>query len=135
MVSDPINVFDSAPDADGAAALVVTATPARVHIAASTMATDALAVHDRPDLLTFEAARLSAARAYEMAGISPDDVDLFELHDAFTVLAARRASIRWRRSFSNCAARPGRIRSGMPVGGWHNALGARGRRRSHIFSR
>lgn len=88
MVSDPVNVFDSAPDADGAAALIVTAAPARVRIAASTMATDALAVHDRPDMLTFEAARLSAARAYAMAGIGPDDVDLFELHDAFTVFAA-----------------------------------------------
>jgi acetyl-CoA C-acetyltransferase len=88
MVSDPINVFDSAPDADGAAALIVTATPTRVRIAASTMATDALAVHDRPDMLTFEAARLSAAKAYPLAGIGPDDVDLFELHDAFTVFAA-----------------------------------------------
>jgi acetyl-CoA C-acetyltransferase len=88
MVSDPINVFDSAPDADGAAALVVTAAPARVRVAASTMATGALAVHDRPDLLTLEAARLSAARAYELAGVGPDDVDVFELHDAFTVFAA-----------------------------------------------
>jgi acetyl-CoA C-acetyltransferase len=88
MVSDPINVFDSAPDADGAAALIVAAVPARVRVAASTMATDALAVHDRPDMLTFEAARLSAARAYELAGIGPDEVDLFELHDAFTVFAA-----------------------------------------------
>jgi len=88
MVSEPVNLFDSAPDADGAAALIVTAARARVRVAASAMATDTLAVHDRPDLLTFEAARLSAARAYELAGVGPDEIDLLELHDAFSVFAA-----------------------------------------------
>ncbi len=88
MVSEPVNLFDSAPDADGAAALIVTAAPARVRVTASAMATDTLAVHDRPDLLAFEAARLSAVRAYELAGVGPDEMDLLELHDAFSVFAA-----------------------------------------------
>jgi acetyl-CoA C-acetyltransferase len=88
MVSEPINMFDTAPDGDGAAALVVTAAPAPVRVAASAMATDTLAVHDRPDLLTFTAARLAAMKAYELAGIGPNEIDVFELHDAFTVFAA-----------------------------------------------
>jgi acetyl-CoA C-acetyltransferase len=88
MVADPVNMFDTAPDADGAAALIVTAEPAAVRVAASAMATDTLALHDRPDLLRFEAARLSASQAYERAGLGPDDIDLFELHDAFSVFAA-----------------------------------------------
>jgi acetyl-CoA C-acetyltransferase len=88
MVADPVNMFDTAPDADGAAALIVSAEPAAVRVLASAMATDTLALHDRPDLLRFEAARLSAAQAYERAGLGPDDMDLFELHDAFSVFAA-----------------------------------------------
>jgi acetyl-CoA C-acetyltransferase len=88
MVAEPVNLFDTAPDGDGAAALIVTSEPAAVRIAASATATDSLAVHDRGDVLAFEAARLSAERAYQRAGIGPDDIDLFELHDAFTVFAA-----------------------------------------------
>ena len=88
MVAEPVNMFDSAPEADGAAALFVTAAPAGVRVAASAMATDTLALHDRGDLLQFEAARLSAERAYQKAGIGPDAIDVFELHDAFSVFAA-----------------------------------------------
>jgi len=90
MVSEPINMFDTAPEADGAAALIISASQdhAQVRVAASAIATDTLAVHDRPDPLGFEAARISAVKAYQLAGIGPQDVDLFELHDVFTVFAA-----------------------------------------------
>jgi len=88
MVAEPVNMFDTAPDGDGAAALIVTSEPAAVRVAASAVATDTLAVHDRGDVLAFEAARLSAERAYQRAGIGPDAVDLFELYDAFSVFAA-----------------------------------------------
>jgi acetyl-CoA C-acetyltransferase len=88
LVAAPVNMFDMAPDGDGAAALLVTAEPAAVRIAASAMATDALALHDRSDLLRFEAARLSAFKAYDQAGLGPQDIDVFELHDAYTVYAA-----------------------------------------------
>ena len=90
MVADPVNMFDTAPDADGAAAVLLTAvdSPRSVRIAASAVATDALALHDRSDLLFFKAAALSAGKAFAQAGIAPADVDVFELHDAFTVYAA-----------------------------------------------
>lgn len=92
MVADPVNVFDTAPECDGAAALLVTAHPNPEHpairIAASTMATDTLAVHDRRDPLVFEAARYSAARAYSSSGITPRQIQVFELYDAFTVFSA-----------------------------------------------
>jgi len=90
MVSEPINLFDTAPEADGAAALIISAEQDHAHVcvAASTIATDTLAVHDRPDPLGFEAARISAVKAYQLAGIGPQDIDLFELHDVFTVFAA-----------------------------------------------
>jgi acetyl-CoA C-acetyltransferase len=88
MVADPINMFDTAPDADGAAALLVSSKASRVRVAASALATDTLAVHDRPDMLTFEAARLSAQKAYQMAGIGPGQINLAELFDAYTIFSA-----------------------------------------------
>jgi len=95
MVADPVSLFDEAPAGDGAAAVLLTradlagdmvAQPVRV--TASALATDTLALHDRRDLLWLPAAELSAKRALTAAGITPDDIDVFELHDSFTVMAA-----------------------------------------------
>jgi len=96
MVSDPLNLFDVAPDADGAAAVVLTRPDLlppgcphpMVRIAGSSLNTDTLALHDRPDPLDFRAARLSVERACYQAGITPDQTDLFELYDAFSIYAA-----------------------------------------------
>lgn len=94
-VTPPVSLFDAAPDGDGAAAVILAPTerardlvPVPVRIAASAVATDTLSVHDRPDPLWLAAANLSARRAYEQAGVTPDAIDLFELHDSFTVMAA-----------------------------------------------
>jgi acetyl-CoA C-acetyltransferase len=56
-------------------------------VAASGAATDALAVHDRPDPLWLTAAEKSAKQAYQQASLTPKDIDLFELHDAFSIMA------------------------------------------------
>lgn len=92
-VAEPINVLDSAPICDGAAALVLMPTEhlnghrARaVKIAASAVATDSLGLHDRRDPLWLNAVELSSKKAYAQAGITPQDVDLFELHDAFSIM-------------------------------------------------
>jgi len=95
-VSDPLNLFDIAPPADGAAAVILTrqemlpasyAHPA-VRITGSSLVTDRLAIHDRHDPLSFDAARKSVERACRQAGILPGDVDLFELYDAYSIVAA-----------------------------------------------
>jgi acetyl-CoA C-acetyltransferase len=52
------------------------------------MATDTLGLHDRRDFLWLDAAAHSARHALAQASVMPDDVDLFELHDSFTILAA-----------------------------------------------
>jgi len=95
MICDPINLLDSSPICDGAAAVVLAPADAAralsaapVRIAASAVGTDALAVHDRRDPLVLDGAVLSTRRAYDQAGIGPQDVDLFELHDAFSIMAA-----------------------------------------------
>ena len=99
MVADPVNMFDTAPDADGAAAVLLIGADALgklglepshplVRIAGSAVATDSLALHDRPDPMFFRAANLSAGRAYKQAGVEPKDISVLELHDAYTVYAA-----------------------------------------------
>lgn len=95
MIVDPINLLDSSGIGDGAAAVVLSSSSmAReygngqaVHIRASSMATDAVAVHDRPDPLWLSAVEASAFKAYQQAGVGPRDIDLFELHDAFTIMS------------------------------------------------
>ncbi len=95
MICDPINLLDSSPICDGAAAVVLapadaarTLSAAPIRIVASAVGTDTLAVHDRRDPLVLEGAILSTRRAYEQAGVGPEDIDLFELHDAFSIMAA-----------------------------------------------
>lgn len=96
MICDPLNMFDAAPDADGAAAVLLTrpellppdSQHPRVRIAASSVTTDTLALHDRPDPLDFRAARLSVERACYQAGASIDQMDFFELCDTFSIYAA-----------------------------------------------
>ncbi len=95
MIAEPVGLLDSAPICDGAAAVVLCPrSEARefnerpVHILASAVATDRLAVHDRSDPLFLRAAYESAQKAYEQARVGPGDIDLFELHDAFTIMSA-----------------------------------------------
>ena len=58
-----------------------------VRIAASSLTTDTLALHDRPDPLDFRAVRLSVERAIYQAGITRGHIDFFELYDAFSIYA------------------------------------------------
>jgi acetyl-CoA C-acetyltransferase len=91
IVADPISLFDASPIGDGAAALLLvpaSKAPDAVRVIGSASAIDTLAIHDREDPLWLKAAEQSANKAYEQAGIGPDDVDLFELHDAFSIMAA-----------------------------------------------
>ncbi len=96
MIATPINLLDASPIGDGAAAAVIVpaekvapmAGRPRVVIAASASATDTIAVHSRRDPLFLAAACESAERCYQMAGIGPGDIDVFELHDAFSIMSA-----------------------------------------------
>ncbi len=94
MVCDPVSVLDAPPVADGAAAaLIVPLDWVRgqkgiVRIIGSGAATDTAALHNRKDLLWLGAAERSAKQAYAQAGVTPGDIDLFEAHDAFTIISA-----------------------------------------------
>ncbi|HAF61637.1 MAG TPA: thiolase domain-containing protein [Anaerolineaceae bacterium] len=92
MICDPINLMDSSPIGDGAAAIVL--VPAEmvsgkvIRVVGSSAATDTIAVHSRKDPTWLSAAESSSKKAYAQAGIGPQDIDFFEYHDAFTIMAA-----------------------------------------------
>jgi acetyl-CoA C-acetyltransferase len=93
-VADPITVMDSSPVGDGAAALILMPTASlngngarSVKVAASTVATDSLSLHARYDPLWLSAVELSAKKAYVQASVAPTDIDVFETHDAFSIMS------------------------------------------------
>ncbi len=96
IVHDPLNLFDIAPYADGAAALILTRSDLvprdwpypLIKISASSVAGDTLALHDRPDPLDLTAARLSTDLAYRQSNLTPEQIDLFELDDSTSIYAA-----------------------------------------------
>jgi len=96
IVSDPLNMFDMAPNADGAAALVLTRSDLLpnnfshplVKIAGSAASSDTLALHDRKDMLFFDTAQISAGKAMKQVNLIFENIDLFEYHDMFSIYAA-----------------------------------------------
>jgi acetyl-CoA C-acetyltransferase len=95
MICDPINLMDASPMGDGAAAIVIVPADSlhsnsrpTVTIAGSGSATDTLAIQDRLEGTYLAAAARSVQQAYRMAGVGPQDIDIFEAHDAFTIMAA-----------------------------------------------
>lgn len=96
MIADPINLYDSSPICDGAAAIILCplemahdlSKNVPIRVLASATATDSLDLANRRDMLALEAARMSAAKAYERAKLASADIDVFEVHDAFSIMAA-----------------------------------------------
>ncbi|RUA17701.1 MAG: hypothetical protein DSY55_01675 [Clostridia bacterium] len=94
VIQHPLHLFDSSPICDGAAAVVLAPTvearaysPNPVKILGAGVATDRFRVFDRDDPLFLEAARLSSLKAFRHANVHRRDVDFFELHDAFSIMA------------------------------------------------
>ena len=93
MISDPINLMDASPVSDGAAAIVLSAHPVQngnrsVSVIASSSMTDTLSLQNRKIGTRLTAAETSAKAAYAQAGLIPKDINLFEYHDAFSIMAA-----------------------------------------------
>jgi acetyl-CoA C-acetyltransferase len=91
MIAWPLRLFDCSPVTDGATALLLVSEDiARsfnddpIYIVGSGQASDT-ALHDRGDLTSIGAAKVAADKAYEMAGITAQDVKVAEVHDCFTI--------------------------------------------------
>jgi len=93
VAADPLHLYDLCPVSDGAAAVVLcplemakNLTHAPVLIAGFGQATDTHALQEREDPTDLRAVTLAAQQAFEMAKLKPADIDVAELHDAFTIL-------------------------------------------------
>ena len=92
MVADPLRLLHCSPVSDGGAALILVPldeaakyTDKPIEIAGVGAATSTIALHDRVDPSFLDSVQLSAERAYEMAGVSPGDIDVAEVHDCFAI--------------------------------------------------
>ena len=92
VVAWPLKLYDCAPISDGAAVAILaradlagrlTDTP--LGVLGMGLATDTLGLYSREDLSWPSAVATACAEAYSTAAISPGDVDLAEVHDAFTI--------------------------------------------------
>ncbi len=93
FVADPLRFFDCCPVSDGGACLILASAEVAkktgrplVRLAGVGQATDTHAVHDRKDPTELLAVREAARKSFAMAGLKPQDVNVAELHDAFTIL-------------------------------------------------
>jgi len=92
MVADPLHIFDCSPITDGASAVILapadiahkyTDTP--IYVKATSQASDTIALHDRKDITALAASVEAGKRAFKMAKLTPNDIDLVEVHDCFTI--------------------------------------------------
>jgi len=93
IIADPLTLLDCSPISDGAASVILCSkafaekqSRPYVHVLGFGQATDTLALADREDLLSWKATTLAAEKAFTMAGVTNKDIDVIELHDAFSVL-------------------------------------------------
>ncbi|MEM2226285.1 MAG: thiolase domain-containing protein [Candidatus Bathyarchaeia archaeon] len=93
IVADPLHLLECAGIGDGAAAVLLAPLEdarkiidAPVEVLASTVSIDKFSLHQRDDLTSFKATRASAEAAFKKAGLGAEDIDVLEVHDAFSVL-------------------------------------------------
>ncbi|AEG17920.1 thiolase domain-containing protein [Methanobacterium paludis] len=92
MVADPLTLLDCSPVSDGAAGVILcpaedakkyTDTP--IYVKASAQASGTIALQNRHDITTIDSTVHAARKAYEMAGMTPKDIDVAEVHDCFSI--------------------------------------------------
>lgn len=85
MEADPIHMMECSGVGDGAAAIILRSADKGIQVVGSAVATDYSGLTQRDDLLTLNAVKNAANKAYKMAGIKPKDLDLVEVQDDFTI--------------------------------------------------
>lgn len=92
VVAWPLKLYDCSLITDGASCLILTKpelakkfTDNPVQIVGSGQASDSIGLYERESFTSLAAARIAAREAYEMAGLKPEDIDVAEVHDCFTI--------------------------------------------------
>ena len=91
-VADPLTLYHCCPTSDGAAVVLLASedvvseyTGERVRVAGVGAASDRVGLAEREGYTSISASREAGRRAYERAGIGPDDLDVAEVHDCFAI--------------------------------------------------
>ena len=84
VVASPLRLFDCSSPVNGAAAVILTREKTDVEIAGSGFSVDRLPAFESSDLTSWSSAKKAAEQAFSEARITPDDIDVAEVHDAFT---------------------------------------------------
>jgi acetyl-CoA C-acetyltransferase len=91
-IADPLTVYDCSLVSDGAAAVLVTTaeraeefTNKPVRVLGISQVSDYVALETKPDITRFDAVQGAAKKAYQMAGLEPQHIDIAEVHDCFTI--------------------------------------------------
>ena len=85
MITDPLGLFDCSPTTDGAAAIVVSKKKSNIKLLASAQASGPTQMQASEDLMSIPAVKESGRLAYEKAGLGPEDIDVVEVHDCFSM--------------------------------------------------
>ncbi|MEM2968413.1 MAG: thiolase domain-containing protein [Candidatus Bathyarchaeia archaeon] len=92
IVASPLKLYDCSLITDGASCLILTKpelarhfTDQAVHIIGAGQASDSIGLYERQSLTSLQATRLAAQKAYQTAQVKPEDVDVAEVHDCFTI--------------------------------------------------
>ncbi len=92
MIAHPLRLFDCSLVTDGAACLFITSedvakkfTDTPIWITGTGQGSAALSLHDRDDLTSFIATKEAVRQAYQMSGLGPNDIQIAEVHDCFTI--------------------------------------------------
>jgi acetyl-CoA acetyltransferase len=85
LIATPLRLFDCSPNADGAAAVVLTCEKTPIRVSGMGHATDTMALRHRASITSFSSTRASALKAYAMAQLNPRDIQFAEVHDAFSI--------------------------------------------------
>ncbi len=93
MVVAPFGLYDCTPQSDGAAALIIAGadvadrfTSAPIWVRGVGLGLDRVMHQHKRDMTTFPATVKAARQAYDMAGLTPADIDVAEVHDCFSVV-------------------------------------------------
>ena len=92
VIAWPLKLYDCSLITDGASCLILTKpeiakkfTDTPIHIIGSGQGSDSIGIYERENFTSLAAAKYAAKKAYEMAGVTPKDIDVAEVHDCFTI--------------------------------------------------
>jgi acetyl-CoA C-acetyltransferase len=92
VIAWPLKLYDCSLITDGGSCIILTKpelakkyTDTPVHIIGSGQASDTIGMYEREGFTSLTAAKLATKKAYEMADVKPEDIDVAEVHDCFTI--------------------------------------------------